>query len=103
MTTELPITSVPLSAAEQVSARIADLQVALQTQSPAYESMLHTIHVALHRDEEIVNLLKPEEIGTICMALSKKKNVIIAAIETKSKKSTTSSGKKLKDVTLADL
>lgn len=91
----------PLPASAQMSAMIVDLQQQLQKQSPGYERLLHTIHVTLHKDEELVQFLTEEEIGIIVSGLAKKKNVVIAAVE--AKKNTTSTGKKLKDVSLGDL
>lgn len=95
--TNSPITSVPLPQAEQISAKISLLQQQLQQQSPGYESLLHELHVALHADEEMVHLLTEEQVGIICAGLAKKKGIVIAAVE---KKGSTSSGKKLKEVTL---
>lgn len=94
-------TPTALSAAEQVMNRIFELQVALQQALPAYESLLHQIHVGLAKDPDVIHLLTEEQIGTICAGLSKKKNVVIATA-TKSK-STTVSGKKLKDISISDL
>ena len=91
----------PLSAAEQIVGRINELQVALQQSLPSYESLLHQIHVGLAKDPDVVHLLTEEQIGAICVGLSKKKNVTIA-LASKSK-STTVGGKKLKDISISDL
>jgi hypothetical protein len=85
----------PLTAADQIIAKIADLQQQLQVNAPGYESLLHQIHVALHKDEELVHLLTPEQVGTIVAGLSKKKNVVISAAIAKK-----STNKKLSTLTL---
>lgn len=90
----------PLSNAEQIKSRIADLQKALQTQSPGYESLLHTIHVATQKDEAIMHLLTEDEVGVLVAGLAKKKNIIIATSAAKSK---TTSGKSLKNIDADDL
>lgn len=96
----MTIVTTPLTGIEQVVSRIADLQTALQTAAPNYESLLHVIHVALSKDEELAHLLTEEQVGVICSGLAKKKNIVIAATTAKSR---SSSGKKLGDVTLDDL
>lgn len=93
----------PLNNVEQIAERINTLQESLKAGSPVYESLLHTIHVALHKDEELVHLLTEEQIGVIVSGLAKKKNIVIAEPVTKSGGSRTPSGKKLKDLTLDDL
>lgn len=94
------ITPTPLPQALIILDKIQELQVSLQTAAPNYESLLHTIHVALHKDEELTHLLTEEQVGIICAALAKKKGVIIAETAAKSK---TSSGKSLKNITLDEL
>jgi hypothetical protein len=91
----------PLSNAEQLVGQIDDLQRKLQTQAPGYESLLHTIHVALSKDPDMVHLLSEDQVGVIVAGLSKRKNIIIAAAD--KKKSTTSKGTKLKDIGLEEL
>lgn len=93
--------SAPLPNADQLLSKIGELKSSLELATPGYESLLFEIHQRLAKDEELVHLLKEEDIGIILAGLSKKKNVVIAA-PAKSK-STTSSGKKLKDVTLGDI
>jgi hypothetical protein len=95
-----PITPTPLSQSAQILDKIAELQISLQKGAPNYEGLLHTIHVALMKDEELTHLLTEEQVGIICAGLAKKKNIIIAATAAKGK---LSNGKKLKDVTLEDL
>lgn len=96
---------VPLSEIEQISSKIADLQLMLQTAAPGYEGLLHQIHVALIKDDALVHLLSEEQIGTICVGLAKKKNLVIADAETKSKgrAAKTASGKALKDISIDEL
>lgn len=90
----------PLSNAEQICQRIADLQLSLQTASPNYERLLHDIHVALHKDEDVVHILTEEQIGVICAALGKKKGIVLATAAPKGK---TASGKPLKAISLDDI
>lgn len=94
-------TPTPLSSSEQVINRIAELQAALQQALPSYESLLHQIHVGLAKDPDIIHLLNEEQVGTVCAGLSKKKNIVIATAS--KSKSTTVSGKKLKDISVSDL
>jgi hypothetical protein len=93
----------PLQGADIIKHKISQLQEALQQQSPGYEELLRTIHVALHKDEELVHLLSEEEVGTIVAGLGKKTNIVIANLESKSTKNKTASGKSLKEVTASDL
>lgn len=93
----------PLSNAEQIKSRIQQLQDSLREQSPRYESLLHEIHVALHKDEECALLLSEEELGTICSGLAKKTGVIIAEEKKSSTKGKAANGKSLKNLSLDDL
>lgn len=93
----------PLTAADQVLQKIDDLQAALQQQLPNYESLLHFIHVELHKNEDVVHLLTPEQVGIVVAGLSKKKNVVIAQSASKASSARTPQGKKIKDLTLGDL
>lgn len=96
--------STPLSSTEQVLQRIEDLKSALQSRSPGYEHLLKIIHKNLLDDPDVVNLLKPEEIGTVVAALAQKKGIVLAASIPKGNvKNTTTTGKKLSQVTLDDL
>lgn len=94
------VTPTPLPSASIIADKIAELQVALAAGAPQYESLLHTIHVALHKDDELVHLLTEEQVGVICAGLGKKKSIVIAASTAKTK---ISGGRSLKDVTLDDL
>lgn len=85
----------PLSNADQIRGRITQLQEALESGSPNYAGLLHTIHQALLNDEETANLLEESEIQTICLGLAKRKNVVISESVAKSSKT--------KSITLADL
>ena len=88
----------PLPAIEVISEKIATLKQQLETAAPGYESLLHQIHTVLIKDESLSHLLSEEQIGVIVSGLSKKKNIIIAEVEKKSKKNVTSTGKSLKEV-----
>ena len=89
-------TVAPLGEADQLRAKIMDLQSSMQRQAPNYEHLLHTIHSALARSPDTVHLLSDEEIGVIVAGLSKKTNVVISAQLARKKDS-------LKGVTLNDL
>jgi len=92
----------PLTAAEQIVGKIADLQEALQKQLPGYESVLHFIHFQLHKNEDVVHLLTEEQIGIIVAGLAKKKNIVLTTSAAKGGNKTPS-GKKIKDLSLEDL
>jgi hypothetical protein len=93
--------TVPLTQAEQVRGRILELQEALQQNMPGYEGLLHTIHRNLAQDPDTVHLLSEEEIGIICLGLSKRTGVFIA--QEKEGKSGSGSGGKKGKATLDDL
>lgn len=97
------LTPTPITGAEAIQSMIAELQQKLQTAAPGYESLLQRIHVELHKSEDNVHLLKPEQVGVILSALAKRKNIVIAAVESKSSRGKTATGKSLKDVDLADI
>lgn len=97
------IAPTPLTNCDQIMAMIAELESSLQQTLPSYESLLHKIHVALHKDEECAILLSPEQLGVICAGLGKKKGIVIALSGSTASKTKTGSGKSLKDVTLDDL
>jgi hypothetical protein len=93
------INTTPLTPAEQIVARINELQAALAANAPNYQGLLHTIHQALIKDQEAVHLLTEEQIGVICAGLTKNKNVVIATAVAKSK----TPSKKLAGIGLDDL
>lgn len=96
-------TSVPLSGVDNLRSQIYELQEQLEKNLPGYASLLHTIHKNLAMDEQLVHLLKEEEIGIIVSGLAKRKNIVLAESSVKAGKNTTASGKKLKDIGLGDL
>ena len=86
---------------EQLKGKIHALQEAVQTQLPTYSTILKDIHRSLQQDGTAVVLLTEEEIGVICVALSKQTGVVIAKeVVSKNK---LSNGKRLKDVGSDDL
>lgn len=97
------IVATPLTNCDQIVAMIAELETALQQSLPSYESLLHKVHVALHKDEECAILLSSEQVGIVCAGLSKKKGIFIALSGSTAAKTKTASGKSLKDVTIDDL
>lgn len=96
----VPIAVGALSNADQVVARISELQAALTAQLPGYEKLLQQIHTQLMKDDEIVHLLTDEQIGTIVSGLARKKDVVIASVDTKAGKS---GGGKKRQITVDDL
>lgn len=94
-----PISPTPLSACDQIVGRITQLQEMLRVNAPAYESQIFIIHKSLIDDPDVVHLLTDEQIGVIVSALAKKKNIVIATSEAKSK----GDQKKLAGLSLNDL
>jgi hypothetical protein len=97
-TASIPTT---LSAFDQISNRIAELQISLAQQLPNYENILKVIHTALVKDEATVHLLSEEQIGIIVAGLCTKKHIVIA--EAVKKNSSAASNKKLAATTVDDL
>lgn len=102
MTLEATTETVSLPNASSLSDKIQELEAKLREAAPGYESLLYTIHKILSADEQLVHILKEEEIGVIVAGLAKKKNIVIATGG-----SSSSSGgpkkKSLKSMTLDDL
>ncbi len=94
------LVTAPLSSAEQIMRKIADLQEAMQKQLPEYESILHTIHRNLAQDESTVHLLTEEQVGIIVAALSKRTGVAITEerMEKAGKRAKKSGGLSLEDL-----
>lgn len=88
----------PTTEVEIIKTRIVRLSDALEKEIPEYASILHTIHKALSKDDELTHLLSDEEIGVLIKAMKHRKNVVL--VEEKSKKS---AKKALKDTTLDDI
>lgn len=78
--------------------RIIKLQEAMEKDIPEYASILHTIHKALSKDDELTHMMDEEEVGILLRAMKLRKNVVL--VEEKSKKS---AKKSLKDTTLDDI
>lgn len=88
----------PLTGAQQLSVKIESLKTAMLKAHPAMPGLLREIWAALKKDDELVYLLKPEEIAAVVDGLEKQTQITIVT-ETVKKKSTSS----LKNMTLADL
>lgn len=74
-----------MTPAEQIHEKILKLKELLDAQNPGIEGYLRDIHTNLHKDESLVQVLAPEEMGIIVQGLSiKAKKVIVA--ESASKK-----------------
>lgn len=93
--------ALPTSAAQQIEERITLLQESLEKQLPEYKNLLRTIHSILQKDEELVHILKEEQIGVVLAALQKHKGVVIAAVTEKAGKREAS--KKLAATTVEDI
>lgn len=78
--------------------RIVKLQDALEKEIPDYAHILHTIHKALAKDDELTHLLSDDEVGVLIQAMKLRKNVVL--VEEKKAKS---AKKSLKDTTLSDI
>lgn len=89
----------PLSNADQIIGKIVELQESLQQNLPNYQGLLHVIHSACIKDENLTHMLSEEQIGILIAGLCKHKGVVLAQEATK--KGT--GGKKLKNLTLDDL
>lgn len=92
MSSHIPVTSAPLTEAEQLIGMIDELQRKLDAKAPDYVTLLQRIHMMLTKDDTLAHMLKPEQIGTIVNGLSRKMNVVIAA--TPSKGVATKTGRK---------
>lgn len=60
-----------------IFSRIEKLEQALNAEIPEYASILHTIHRALSKDDEMVHLLSDEQIGILIRAMKERKNVVL--------------------------
>lgn len=87
----------PLSRAQQLSVKIEALKTAMLKEHPVMPGLLREIYVALKKDDELVYLLKPDEIAAIVDGLEKQSQIVI--VQEKPSKG----GKSLKNMTLADL
>lgn len=86
---------------EFVSSKIAELQQQLEEKAPGYKTLLREIHTILRKDEELVHILKEEEIGVIMRGLSTMKDVVINKETEKEIKVRMNKG--LKNVSASDL
>lgn len=81
-----------------IFSRIEKLEQALEAEIPEYASILHTIHRALSKDDELTHLLSDEQIGVLIRAMKERKNVVLVE-EKKSKQAK----KPLSKTTLDDI
>lgn len=61
-----------MTPAEQIHEKILHLKEMLDNKHPGMENWLRDIHQNLQKDESLVQVLSPEEIGQIVDALSRK-------------------------------
>lgn len=94
----MSIVSQALTNGQQLKTQITELQEKLHKALPDYKELLQVIHTNLRKDEDLVHLLSPEDIGVIVAGLSKHKNIVIATATAKG-----SGGKKSKSITVDDL
>lgn len=83
-TTNLPITS-----AQQIKLRIAELSVSLANQLPNFHQLLQIIHKDLQEHPGTVTLLSPEEFATITKSLEKQTQTEIVSSSSKTGKGVT--------------
>lgn len=83
---------------EIIKNRILKLSQALEAEIPDYAHILHTIHKALSKDDELTHLLTDEEVGVLIKAMKLRKSVVLVE-EKKSK----SAKKALNQTTLDDI
>lgn len=95
----VPAGNSPASPEEQVQMLIAQLAQELEQQIPSYKNTLSTIHKRLLAEEELVHILKEEEIGVIMNGQQKLTNTVIKTAAIKK----TSTRKSLANITLDQL
>lgn len=81
-----------------IFSRIEKLEQALEAEIPEYASILHQIHKALSKDDELTHLLSDEQIGILIRSMKERKNVVL--VEEKKAKS---AKKPLSKTTLDDI
>lgn len=86
-----------MSQADQLREKVLELQQALLSSNPMMPQLLRHIHTQLRMEPELVTMLAPEEIGTICQGMQKQTMSVIATAAAKSKT------KKATQLTLEDL
>lgn len=96
---------VPLTNLEQLQEKISRMQSLMIADNPGFETLLREIHITLHKNEDLVHMLKEEEIGKIVSGLCKKERVVIAEANMKAKDGRNAKGEKtsLKNLSLDDL
>jgi hypothetical protein len=94
--------SAPLPDADNILQKIMQMQEEMVANNPHFEYLLKEIHLRLHKQPDLVHLLKEEDIGRIVAALAKKEKVVIGAALNESK-SKLSDGRKLSQMTLDDI
>ena len=82
--------------------KIEQIRDRLGKQDPLLPQLCKQVHTALHKDPELVHFLKPEQIGAIVKACMEVTKVVVLTAAVK-KTTTTASGKKLGNLTLADI
>lgn len=85
-----------MTPAEEIHNKVLNLKAKLDENNPGMENWLRDIHNNLHKDESLVQVLSPQEIGIIVSGLSLKAKTVIVEDAVKSKVS----NKKLSNLSL---
>lgn len=88
-----------MTPAEEIHNKILNLKAKLDENNPGMENWLRDIHNSLHKDEALVQVLTPAEIGIIVQGLSIKAKTVIVEDAVKSKVS----NKKLGNLNLEEI
>jgi hypothetical protein len=94
--------STQLPEANELVAKIDQMQSEMLANNPHFEFMLREIHMRLHKYPDLVHILKEEDIGKIVACLAKKEKVTIGAAMNSSK-GKLADGRKLNQLTLDDI
>jgi hypothetical protein len=68
----------------ELSERILRLDAAIASNHPEFDSILQTIHRNLDKDEQLLHLLKPDQISSIFRGLKKKTQTVLVEDTVKS-------------------
>lgn len=88
-----------MTPAEEIHNKVLNLKAKLDENNPGMQNWLRDIHQNLHKDEALVQVLSPEEVGIIVTGLSLKAKTVIVEDAVKSKVS----NKKLGNLNLEEI
>lgn len=92
-----------LTEQEQILQRMGELKQMLVANDPRMGLELTRIHKNLQESPELLHVLTDEQIATIVQTQSRVSQIAIVSTAAKKSPSKTSTGKRLKDVTLEDI